>query len=116
MAGQVFRDLLEIGPVRRQWERVLINNIRQQMPDTKIKSERGRIWLTGEVDPTKLRHVFGIVSFSEVEHVPRDVPLESAVVEYGRTHGLPAAKTFALKIKRVGRHSFSSNDKAIESW
>ena len=105
---------LKSDPVRWQWERVLINNIRQQMPDTKIKSERGRIWLTGEVDPTKLRHVFGIVSFSEVEHVPRDVPLESAVVEYGRTHGLPAAKTFALKIKRVGRHSFSSNDKAIE--
>ena len=91
-----------------------MNNIRQVMPDLKIKSERGRIWLTGDVDPEKLRHVFGIVSFSEVEHVPHGVPLETALIEYGRAHGLPAAKTFALKIKRVGKHSFSSNDKAIE--
>ena len=114
MAGQVLGDILKIGPVRRRWEQVLMNNIRQVMPDLKIKSERGRIWLTGDVDPEKLRHVFGIVSFSEVEHVPHGVPLETALIEYGRAHGLPAAKTFALKIKRVGKHSFSSNDKAIE--
>ncbi len=105
---------LKSDPVRRQWERVLMNNIRLLMPDLKIQSERGRIWLTGEVDPEKLRRVFGIVSFSEVEHVPHDIPLETALIEYGRAHGLPVAKTFALKIKRVGRHSFSSNDKAIE--
>ncbi|WP_292369643.1 tRNA uracil 4-sulfurtransferase ThiI [Methanoregula sp. UBA64] len=105
---------LKSDPVRRRWEQTLMNNIRQAMPSLKIKSERGRIWLTGEVDPEKLRHVFGIVSFSKVEHVPRDCPLESAVIEYGRSHGLPLAKTFALKIKRVGKHDFSSNDKAIE--
>ncbi|MFA7694897.1 MAG: THUMP domain-containing protein, partial [Methanoregula sp.] len=105
---------LKSDPVRRQWERVLIQNIRLVMPSLKIKSERGRIWLTGAVEPEKLRHVFGIVSFSEVEHVPHDVPLETALIEYGRAHGLPAAKTFALRIKRVGKHSFSSNDKAIE--
>ena len=105
---------LKSDPVRRRWEQTLMNNIRQGMPSLKIKSERGRIWLTGTVEPEKLRHVFGIFSFSEVEHVPHDVPLESAVIEYGRAHGLPAAKTFALKIKRVGKHSFSSNDKATE--
>ncbi|MFZ0005927.1 tRNA uracil 4-sulfurtransferase ThiI [Methanoregula sp.] len=105
---------LKSDPVRRQWERVLINNIRQLIPDLKIKSERGRIWITGNLDPEKLRHVFGIVSFSEVEHVPHDLPLETALIEYCRTHGLPGAKTFALRIKRVGKHSFSSNDKAIE--
>jgi thiamine biosynthesis protein ThiI len=46
--------------------------------------------------------------------VPHDVPLETALIEYGRTHGLSTAKTFALRIKRVGKHDFSSNDKAIE--
>jgi thiamine biosynthesis protein ThiI len=105
---------LKSDPVRRQWERVLMNNIRLLMPELKIQSERGRIWLNGDVDPEKLRHVFGIVSFSEVEHVPHDVPLETALIEYGRTHGLSTAKTFALRIKRVGKHDFSSNDKAIE--
>ncbi len=105
---------LKSDPVRRQWECVLINNIREIIPDLKIKSERGRIWITGDLDPEKLRHVFGIVSFSEIEHVPRDVPLETAVIEYSRAHGIPEAKTFALRIKRVGKHNFSSNDKAIE--
>jgi thiamine biosynthesis protein ThiI len=105
---------LKSDPVRRQWERTLMNNIRQVMPDLKIRSERGRIWLEGDVDPKLLNHIFGIVSFSEVEHVPHDVSLETALVEYGRAHGLPRAKTFALRIKRVGKHSFSSNDKAIE--
>jgi tRNA uracil 4-sulfurtransferase len=105
---------LKSDPVRRRWEQTLMNNIRQVQPSVKIKSERGRIWLTGTVEPEKLRRVFGIVSFSEVEHVPRDVTLESAVVEYGRNHGLPSAKSFALKIRRVGKHDFSSNDKAIE--
>ncbi|HVP97006.1 tRNA uracil 4-sulfurtransferase ThiI [Methanoregula sp.] len=105
---------LKSDPVRRHWERVLINNIREQQPGVKIRSERGRIWLTGTVDPVKLQHVFGIVSFSPVEHVARDAALEDAVIEYGRAHGLAAAKTFALRIRRVGRHDFSSNDKAIE--
>ena len=46
--------------------------------------------------------------------MPQEVPLETALIEYGRTHGLTTAKTFALRIKRVGKHDFSSNDKAIE--
>ena len=62
----------------------------------------------------KTRHVFGIVSFSEVEHVPQGGTVQTALIEYGRTHGLTTAKTFALRIKRVGKHDFSSNDKAIK--
>ncbi|HNX18618.1 MAG TPA: tRNA uracil 4-sulfurtransferase ThiI [Methanoregula sp.] len=105
---------LKSDPVRRQWERVLINNIRQVMPELKIQSERGRIWLTGDVQPELLKNVFGIVSFSEVEHIPHEESLEDALIGYCRVHGIESAKTFALRIKRVGKHSFSSNDKAIE--
>jgi thiamine biosynthesis protein ThiI len=105
---------LKSDPVRRQWERVLMNNIRQVMPDLKIQSERGRIWLNGDVRPDLLKNIFGIVSFSEVEHVPHEESLEDSLIEYCRSHGIEQAKTFALRIKRVGRHGFSSNDKAIE--
>ncbi len=105
---------LKSDPVRWQWERVLIKNILQVMPDVKVRSERGRIWLTGDVQPDLLKNVFGIVSFSEVEHVPHGESLEDALIGYCRAHGIETAKTFALRIKRVGKHGFSSNDKAIE--
>jgi thiamine biosynthesis protein ThiI len=105
---------LKSDPVRRQWERVLMDNIRVVMPEVKIRSERGRIWLEGEVKPELLKNIFGVVSFSEVEHVGREESLDTAIPAYCRAHGLLTAKTFAVRVKRVGNHTFSSNDKAIE--
>jgi thiamine biosynthesis protein ThiI len=105
---------LKSDPVRRQWERVLMDNIREVMPGVTIRSERGRIWLLGDVKPDLLKNIFGIVSFSEVEHVSRNETIEDALLDYCRGHGLSEVKTFALRIKRVGNHDFSSNDKAIE--
>ncbi|MDD1693381.1 MAG: tRNA 4-thiouridine(8) synthase ThiI [Methanoregula sp.] len=104
---------LKSDPVRRQWENTLIANIRELMPGVHVRNERGRIWLDGEVRPDVLRNIFGIVSFSEVEHIRLD-EIEQFLPDYCRRHGIEHAKTFALKIKRVGTHDFSSNDKAIE--
>ncbi|MDD5025739.1 MAG: tRNA 4-thiouridine(8) synthase ThiI [Methanoregula sp.] len=104
---------LKSDPVRRQWENVLIANIREVMPDVHVRNERGRIWLDGDVKPDRLKNIFGIVSFSEVEHIKID-ELEQFLPDYSRRHGIEKAKTFAIKIKRVGTHTFSSNDKAIE--
>ncbi|WML67678.1 MAG: thiamine biosynthesis protein ThiI [Methanoregula sp. SKADARSKE-2] len=100
-------------PVRRRWENVLIANITTVMPGVYVKNERGRIWLDGNVNSEALKKVFGVVSFSEVEHVKID-ELGSYLPEYCWNHGIPGAKTFAIRIKRVGRHAFSSADKAIE--
>lgn len=104
---------LKSDPVRRQWENALIRNIREMMPDIHVRNERGRIWLDGDVKPVLLKNVFGIVSFSEVEHI-RLSEIETFLPDYCRRHGIREAKTFALKIRRVGKHDFSSNDKAIE--
>jgi thiamine biosynthesis protein ThiI len=104
---------LKSDPVRRQWENVLITNILEVMPDIHVRNERGRIWLDGEVNPDLLKNIFGIVSFSEVEHIKLD-EIESFLTDYCRRHGIEKVKTFAIKMKRVGTHSFSSNDKAIE--
>ena len=104
---------LKSDPVRRQWENVLIANIREVMPDIHVRNERGRIWLDGDVKPDLLKNIFGIVSFSEVEHIKLD-EIESSLPGYCRRHGIANAKTFAIKMKRVGTHAFTSNDKAIE--
>jgi tRNA uracil 4-sulfurtransferase len=104
---------LKSDPVRRQWENTLIANIREVMPGVHVRNERGRIWLDGEVRPGLLGNIFGIVSFSEVEHIKLD-EIVSFLPDFCRRHGLGTAKTFAIRMKRVGTHDFSSNDKAIE--
>ena len=104
---------LKSEPVRRRWEDILITNIKKALPDCKIRKERGRIWLDGQVDPEKLKRVFGIVSFSEVEHCSLD-ELNSFIIDYCHRKGLGQAKTFALRLKRVGEHSFGSQEKTIE--
>jgi thiamine biosynthesis protein ThiI len=104
---------LKSDPVRRRWENVLIKNIKEMMPDVHVRNERGRIWLDGDVKPDRLKNIFGIVSFSEVEHI-RIEELGLFLPDYCRRHGIEKAKTFAIRMKRVGTHTFSSNDKAIE--
>src|SRR5512133_1767341 len=104
---------LKSDPVRRQWENTLIKNIREVMPDVHVRNERGRIWLDGDVKPELLKNIFGIVSFSEGEHIRLD-EIESDLPDYCRRHGIAKAKTWAIKMKRVGTHPFTSNDKAIE--
>jgi tRNA uracil 4-sulfurtransferase len=104
---------LKSDPVRRQWENALIANIREVMPDVHVRNERGRIWLDGNVRPGLLKNIFGIVSFSEVEHIRLD-EIESHLPDYCHRHGVEGVKTFAIRVKRVGTHTFSSNDKAIE--
>ncbi|HUH79517.1 MAG TPA: tRNA uracil 4-sulfurtransferase ThiI [Methanoregula sp.] len=104
---------LKSDPVRRRWENALIANILKVMPDIHVRNERGRIWLDGDVKPELLRKIFGIVSFSEVDHIRID-EIGSFLPDFCRRHGFRDAKTFAVRVRRVGRHSFSSNDKAIE--
>jgi len=104
---------LKSDPVRRQWENVLIANIVEVMPGIHVRNERGRIWLDGDVKQELLKKIFGIVSFSEVEHINlREIAWY--LPDYCRRHGLNEAKTFAVRVRRVGKHTFSSNDKAIE--
>jgi thiamine biosynthesis protein ThiI len=104
---------LKSEPVRRRWEDVLISNIKKVLPEVKIRKERGRIWLNGLVDPEKLKKVFGIVSFSEVEHCTLE-ELNSYILDFCQMTGLDKAQTFALRLHRVGNHPFKSQEKTIE--
>jgi thiamine biosynthesis protein ThiI len=104
---------LKSEPVRRRWEDVLVTNIQKALPGVKVRKERGRIWLNGLVDPKKLNKVFGIVSFSEVEHCNLE-ELNSYILDFCEKTDLAKAKTFALRLRRVGNHLFKSQDKTIE--
>lgn len=102
---------LKSEPVRREWEKTLIRNIRRVLPGAEPRRERGRIWLAGEVDPEVLRNVFGIVSFSLCDVVPLD-DLPKGLLAFCERHGIAEAATFALRIRRIGKHSFTSKDLA----
>lgn len=104
---------LKSEPVRRRWEDVLVSNILKAMPEVRARKERGRIWLEGPVDPEKLGRVFGIVSFSEVEHCRLD-ELNARILDFCERTGLEKARTFALRLRRVGSHPFRSHEKTVE--
>ncbi len=100
-------------PVRRRWEDVLISNLQKALPECKVRKSWGRIWLEGPVDPERLKKVFGIVSFSECERCSLQ-ELDSYIMDFSMRAGLDRAKTFALRLRRVGDHQFSSHEKTIE--
>jgi thiamine biosynthesis protein ThiI len=104
---------LKSEPVRRRWEDVLVSNIQKVLPGIKVSKERGRIWLEGPVNPEKLKKVFGIVSFAEVEHC-RLEELNSFILEFCERTDLGKVRTFALRLRRVGNHPFKSQEKTIE--
>lgn len=107
--GEVF---LKSDPVRRRWEQVLANEIRDRMPGVAVRTGRGRLWADGPVDRDVLSRIFGVVSFSPT--VPCLLcDLEEAVHEYVNARLTdPGRQTFAVRVKRVGHHSFSSQEKA----
>jgi len=104
---------LKSPAVRRRWEDTLITNIQSALPGVEVRREWGRIWLHGSIDTERLRKVFGIVSFSEVEHCKLE-ELNSFTLDFCERTGLQAAKTFALRLRRVGSHTFRSQEKTVE--
>jgi thiamine biosynthesis protein ThiI len=108
--GEIF---LKSDYVRRQWENVLARNIREVLPGCKVRSERGRIWVQGPVDPERLSRVFGIVSFSPVIRCALEA-LQETLLSLARERGAGDLNTFAIRMKRVGTHPFTSQEKAVE--
>ncbi len=95
--------------VRKRWEDVLIKNI-QQAVDCSISRERGRIWVESEDERAKekLSKIFGITSFSPC--ISCKLPnLEQEVIKFAQ-NVLKGKNSFALRVKRVGKHDFTSID------
>lgn len=92
---------------------MLISNLQKALPGCKVRKSWGRIWLEGPVDPERLKKVFGLVSFSECERCSLQ-ELDSYIMDFCTRAGLDRAETFALRLRRVGDHSFTSREKTIE--
>lgn len=104
---------LKSEPVRRSWENRLISNIKQQIGEQEITKSRGRIWIhTSENYDEQLSRTFGIQSFSSCDEVSLE-DLESKVLNFAKTK-LEDENTFALRVRRVGEQSFTSQDVAAE--
>jgi len=117
--GEIF---LKSEVVRRIYEKKLVENIKEFLKKAGISFEiyrkRGRIFIKTEkiLKTCKiLRKVFGIVSFSPCIHLKTSKKGE--IIEFFRKNYnrfVKPNKTFALEVKRVGKHDYSSQELAVE--
>lgn len=102
---------LKSEPVRKMWENLLIQSLQKKLPGCLITKTRGRIWISGSVDPEKIAHTFGVYSFSPCKTVDLSCLLEQ-VNPFAEESGINSYHTFAVCIHRTGNHPFTSQDLA----
>ncbi|MEM5793984.1 MAG: tRNA uracil 4-sulfurtransferase ThiI [Candidatus Aenigmatarchaeota archaeon] len=118
--GEIF---LKSEIVRRIYEKKLIENIKASLRKAGIEFEiyrtRGRIFIkTEKIKKTcdALKKVFGVVSFSPCFHLKTSKKEE--IIEFLRKNYsklIKPGKTFALEVKRIGKHDYSSQELAREA-
>jgi len=107
--------------VRKYFETILVRNIknaftRENIPVV-VGTERGRIYLTTpEISQSImiLSRIFGIVSFSPAVHTTSNIQEISAIAQQLTKNVLSKQKSFAIRVKRVGTHPFTSQDVAVQ--
>ena len=105
--------------VRASFERRLIDRIEEQLVarnvEAEVARERGRVFVrAGDVEGAldALTHTFGVVSASPALECPATPEgVAEASVRVAR-EGLQPGMSFAMKVKRVGEHPFTSLDVA----
>ena len=107
--------------VRRKFENKLMNNIRTQL-DCSFINDHGRIILISNKDDDKVRSVldkvFGIVSYSPVYETVTDKTEITGLVKRKLKDLIedkkfePEKESFAVKCRRVGNHTFTSQEMA----
>jgi hypothetical protein len=107
----------EIGkephPEKQKLEKDIVENLKLKIQNSKIRMDVGRIFLETEKDETEtIKLIHGIASFSPCTKCSLD-ELESAVLAFA-VEILKNKKSFGVKVKRVGLHPFTSQEKAAE--
>lgn len=110
---------LKTGWVRRKFQDRLIRNIQNHFLDRDlecmVKSEYGRIYLdAGDSDQASeiLGRIFGITSFSVVETTGSDMKsIAQLAIERFRSDLTPGKK-FAVRARRTGNHTYTSQELA----
>ena len=105
----------EIGkephPEKQKLERDIIKSLKSKIKIPKIKKEIGRIFIETKKDETNaLKQIHGIASFSPCLKCSLD-ELDDKVLAFAAAI-LKAKRSFGVKVKRVGFHPFTSQEKA----
>lgn len=107
--------LLKGAATRKRMEGMLVGNVRQALGDAllSMRKEGGILFVETKRDAAaakKLRRVFGINSILACVETRADVgEIARACVAAAKRFG----GSFAIRVRRVGKHSFSSADVAI---
>ena len=107
----------EIGkephPEKSKLERDIIQSLKSEIRNPKIRKDVGRIFLETENDETEIiKQIHGIASFSPCLKCSLE-ELDSKVLAFAERE-LKDKKSFGVKVKRVGMHPFTSQEKAGE--
>ena len=107
--------------VRKYFESILVRNIKKALAKEnipyRITKERGRIYLSTTEIPKScsvLSKIFGIVSFSSTVQTTSNIQDISIVALHLVKNILTKGKSFAIRSTRVGTHTFSSQQVAIQ--
>jgi len=110
---------LKSPPVRREFESALRRNIldqfvREGVPG-RIRSDRGHLYVEtddGTLGAKIVRRVFGVTSVSPVEEIASDpAVIQARLLELAEPR-LPPGSRFAVRARRTGQHSFTSQQLA----
>ncbi|MEM5777630.1 MAG: THUMP domain-containing protein [Candidatus Aenigmatarchaeota archaeon] len=104
---------IKSNPVRKRLIKILLRNIKKALLKNKIDANVYAKWErifveTKNIKKTTniLRHIFGIISISPSIKVKLS-DLEKIIKNYAY---LAESKTFAVRVKRIGNHVFTSKD------
>lgn len=107
--------------VRKYFETILVRNIKNVFATKNIPVvvgiERGRIYLTTPEISKSIKilpRIFGIVSFSPAVDTTSNIQDISVIAQQLTKNAFSKEKSFAIRVKRVGTHPFTSQDVAVQ--
>jgi len=103
----------ESHPEKQKLEKDILENLKLKIQNSRIKMDVGRIFIGTEKDETEaIKQIHGIASFSPCIKCSLD-ELEATLLAFA-VETLKNKRSFGVKVKRVGLHPFTSQEKAAE--
>jgi thiamine biosynthesis protein ThiI len=106
--------MIKSSYVRKYFLRKLIANVSSVITVKNWKADQGYVIIEGEGDINKLSHVFGISYYYTADEVNFSRIQELAVVAREKFKEIVKGKKFAVRVRRNGKHNFTSLDVAKE--
>jgi len=110
---------LKSPPVRREFERALQRNIMDQFlaagRTCRLRADHGHLYVESDELSAAIRlvrRVFGVTSVSPVEEIPTELEGIRTRVTSWANPLLPPESSFAVRARRTGSHSFTSQELA----